>query len=205
IVSGEAQKAEVLAKGLPAFVDAVFTDGIDDIPADTDIVLDLLFENEPTRVQALAQWLPRPVIVNAVIDTLDRIGQPFIRLNAWPGFLLHPILEITPPPMQQKAAQELFTQLGWNCRIVPDIPGMVSARVIAMIINEAWYTYGDGISTREEIDTAMKLGTNYPQGPFVWGEKIGAANIRRLLEAMHASDSRYEAAPALKAETTTGA
>ena len=114
-------------------------------------------------------------------------------------FLQHPILEIAALPEQQTAARQVFDQLGWKYRFVADIAGFVSARVIAMIINEAWFTVGDGISTREEIDTAMKSGTSYPYGPFEWGEKIGLQNIGRLLTAMRASDSRYEIAPALQA------
>ncbi len=66
-----------------------------------------------------------------------------------------------------------------------------------MIINEAWYTLGDDISTKEEIDTAMKLGTNYPYGPFEWGEKIGIERIIELLESLAKTDSRYTVAPAL--------
>ena len=42
-----------------------------------------------------------------------------------------------------------------------------------MIINEAFLALQEGVSTKEEINTAMKLGTNYPLGPFEWVEKIG--------------------------------
>jgi len=199
IVCNDALKAAFQARGMGAGTEAVFTDRIEEIPADATIVFDLLFENEAPRVAALAQWLPRPVIVHSVTATLARIGQPFIRLNAWQGFLQHPILEIAALPAQESAVQQVFGQLGWKYRLVPDIAGLVSARVIAMIINEAWFTYGDGISTREEIDIAMKSGTNYPYGPFEWGERIGLQNICGLLDTMRAADSRYEIAPVLKA------
>ncbi len=46
-----------------------------------------------------------------------------------------------------------------------------------MIVNEAFFAFGEKISTIEEIDMAMKLGTNYPNGPFEWAEKIGIENI----------------------------
>ena len=48
----------------------------------------------------------------------------------------------------------------------PDIPGFISARVVSMIINEAYFALEEEVSSKEEIDTAMKLGTNYPYGPF---------------------------------------
>jgi len=197
IVCNDVLKADFLARGMKAGTEAVFVDSIDQLPADAGIVFDLLFDHQPARVAALAQWLPRPVIVHSVTITLAQIGQPFIRLNAWHGFLQHPILEIAALPAQQNAVQEVFARLGWQYRLVPDIAGLVTARVIAMIINEAWFTFGEGISTREEIDTAMKLGTNYPYGPFEWSERIGLQNIGRLLAAMRIADNRYEIAPAL--------
>ena len=61
-----------------------------------------------------------------------------------------------------------------------------------MIINEAWFAVGDEVSSREEIDTAMKLGTNYPFGPFEWGNKIGMQNILALLQRLYLTDSRYK-------------
>ncbi len=58
-----------------------------------------------------------------------------------------------------------------------DEPGFVSARIVSMIINEAYFTLEAGTSTKEEIDIAMKLGTGYPFGPFEWGEMIGLSRI----------------------------
>ena len=60
---------------------------------------------------------------------------------------------------------------------VKDEPGFVSARIVAMMINEAYFTWEAGTSTKEEIDIAMKLGTGYPYGPFEWGEKIGLRGL----------------------------
>ncbi len=51
---------------------------------------------------------------------------------------------------------------------------------MAMIINEAWHALAEEVSTKNEIDTAMKLGTNYPYGPFEWAEKIGLG--RHIIE-----------------------
>ena len=77
---------------------------------------------------------------------------------------------------------------------------MLSARIIAMIINEAYYTLEAGISSKAEIDTAMKLGTNYPYGPFEWGEKIGLKNIYMLLFELSKTDDRYIVSTALRDE-----
>src|SRR4030095_3046691 len=99
---------------------------------------------------------------------------------------------------KQDDVEKVFNALNWKYQLVPDIPGMISARILAMIINEAWYTYGEHISSKEEIDTAMRLGTNYPMGPFEWGDLIGLKKIHSLLKVLQKIDSRYTIAPALE-------
>ncbi len=59
----------------------------------------------------------------------------------------------------QEQGQLLF---GDEMIFVKDEPGFVSARIVAMIINEAYFTWEAGTSSKEEIDIAMKLGTGYP-------------------------------------------
>ena len=65
------------------------------------------------------------------------------------------------------------------------------ARILATIINEAYYTWEEEVSTREEIDIAMKLGTNYPMGPFEWGRRIGLEKVADLLTVLSRNNSRY--------------
>ena len=71
-----------------------------------------------------------------------------------------------------------------------------------MIINEAYYTAQEGTASREDIDMAMKLGTNYPYGPFEWSERIGINHIYELLEAIYddTHDERYKICSLLKQE-----
>lgn len=66
-----------------------------------------------------------------------------------------------------------------------------------MIINEAYFTLGESVSSENEIDIAMKLGTNYPYGPFEWARLIGLRNIHSLLEKLTQEDIRYLPAPRL--------
>jgi 3-hydroxybutyryl-CoA dehydrogenase len=69
-----------------------------------------------------------------------------------------------------------------------------------MIINEAYYTVQEGTAEREDIDLGMKLGTNYPHGPFEWCAKIGIQNVYELLEAVYddTKEERYKICPRLK-------
>ncbi len=72
----------------------------------------------------------------------------------------------------------------------------IFARVLATIINEAALAYDDGIATSDDIDTAMKTGTNYPRGPLEWADAIGFDRCRGMLEALNASSADERFAPA---------
>ena len=71
-----------------------------------------------------------------------------------------------------------------------------------MIINEGYFALQNNVSTKEEIDIAMKLGTNYPYGPFEWSKKIGLKNIYALLQKLSITDKRYTPSSLLTAEAT---
>jgi 3-hydroxybutyryl-CoA dehydrogenase len=166
---------------------------------DADLYVDLDFTMEAARLSALSRMLPSPVMVNAVTATIAEIGHPFIRINGWPGMLERTVHELAVP--HSKAAEQvarLYEKLGCALRIAPDIPGMVTPRMLAVLINEAWYTFQEGVSSKDEIDTAMRLGTNYPLGPFEWGARIGLSRIVELLEVMSETDPCYIPAYSLK-------
>ena len=66
-----------------------------------------------------------------------------------------------------------------------------------MVINEAYFALNDNVSSKNEIDTAMKLGTNYPYGPFEWTGLIGKEHILALLQKLNIADTRYQPASLL--------
>jgi 3-hydroxybutyryl-CoA dehydrogenase len=79
----------------------------------------------------------------------------------------------------------------------------VSLRVISCIVNEAFLALSEGVATSEDIDRAMKLGANYPKGPFEWVEEIGARSIVETLDSLRAANGdAYLAAPALRERAT---
>ena len=141
--------------------------------------------------------LQKPVIINSVTATLSGMNAPanVLRINGWPGFLQRPVWEVA--GKMDETARLLFEQLNKKATVVSDEPGLISARIIAMIINEAYFATGDKVSSREEIDTAMKLGTNYPFGPFEWANVIGPEHILELLQELNKTDKRYQPAPLL--------
>lgn len=200
ILADEVLKQELMTKKLPEAITVVWVDSVRSLTiADADVYMDLLFEMNVERTQQLKRLQPKPVIVNAVPWTTKKIGANIIRINAWPGLLQRPVSEIAlPATVNEAAIKTIFEQWQWQYVLAPDIPGMITARVLAAIINEAYYTLGAQVSSREEIDIAMKLGTSYPYGPFEWSDKIGLARVYELLTELSSEDARYTPAPALK-------
>lgn len=176
--------------------------------AQADAYFDLEFEHHAERINKLAA-IAGPVFINSVIQPIidnELLSAPmedaeFIRINAWPTFLQRELTEVAiADPFAEATVRDVFSALGWKHWIVPDVPGMISPRIIAMIINEAYFTLQADVSTKEEIDTAMKLGTNYPYGPFEWSRKIGLNNIYVLLSALSRIDKRYQPSEKLQQE-----
>jgi 3-hydroxybutyryl-CoA dehydrogenase len=202
VLADDVLKQELLAKSTAADVEIQWADSLRALTMiEADLYMDLLFEMDNERTDRLKQLLPKPVLVNAVAFSSKTIGQPFIRINTWPTFLQRNLCELAlPDSINEESIAEIFNQLNWQYRIVPDIPGMITARILAMIINEAYFTWGSGVSSKEEIDIAMKLGTNYPIGPFEWSKKIGLKRVHELLKELGRTDERYVIAPALAEE-----
>ena len=142
----------------------------------------------------------KPIFINDVCGTLEflPVSKCLIRINAWPGFLRYSLLELATRDTDKKAAEILLADLHWPFRWVTDIRGMVTPRVVAMIVNEACFAVNENISSPSEIDIALKLGTSYPHGPFEWAKQIGSHRIIKLLTALSAEDERYILAPSIQ-------
>lgn len=168
---------------------------------DADAVIDLLFEHNGYNVSHLNNFLAKPVFVNSVNRPIVEIGLPVIRINAWPGFLKRSIAEVcSTGEVNKNEAEKILSLLNKKPEWVPDVKGFISSRIVSMIINEAYFTLEENVSTKEEIDIAMKLGTNYPYGPFEWSKKIGLKNIATLLTGLSITEKRYQPASLLLKE-----
>jgi 3-hydroxybutyryl-CoA dehydrogenase len=88
---------------------------------------------------------------------------------------------------------------GFEVTPVADVAGMVVMRTVVMLANEAADAAAQGVASAVDIDTAMRLGTNYPQGPLAWADQLGAGLVVRVLENLqaHYGEDRYRVSPAL--------
>jgi 3-hydroxybutyryl-CoA dehydrogenase len=144
---------------------------------------------------SLAQLAPRPEAVGWF---------------ALPPASQAPLVELTrgdaTTDEQAAEAERFFTARGKHVEWIADAPGLVLGRIVCQIVNEAMFALQKRIGTAEDIDTAMRLGFNYPRGPLEWGESIGYANVLATLDALHRElgEERYRAAPLLRRMAVSG-
>jgi hypothetical protein len=156
-------------------------------------------QKHPAETPADAYWM-----VHAPEYTLAELPPNTIRFNGWPGFSQGNEWEVVAvDAVGQEICSALLQSLGKQPILVPDQIGFIGARVLASVINEAYLLLGEGSASRSDIDLAMKLGTNYPMGPFEWSEQIGLPAVHALLKRLAENDPRYEPAPALTSAIQT--
>jgi 3-hydroxybutyryl-CoA dehydrogenase len=171
----------------------------------TDVAIDFTIDESPDNLVELLQRVEAThYLVNVIKSSLTEMSfytgplpANITGFNGLPGFVNRETWEVTGPN-----PEEILKALSVDFRKVEDRVGMVTPRVICMIINEAYYTVQEGTATREDIDLGMKLGTGYPFGPFEWADRIGLGHVYELLEALweDTREERYKICPLLKRE-----
>lgn len=192
-----------------------------------DVWIDFDFDENPDRAQEYCSNNHTIFLLGAVFNSIEgilaqqKITIPITSLNSgdnhaaisrWkaiginnlPTFLERDTLEFTNPfNIDITKLEPIFFLLNypkWEC--VNSRVGLVTPRIVCMIINEAYYTVQEKTALPADIDQAMKLGTNYPKGPFQWCNEIGIKNVYLLLEAMYkdTGEERYKICSLLKQE-----
>ncbi len=100
----------------------------------------------------------------------------------------------------------LFRALGIEVSIIDDVPGMIVARTLAMLANEAADAVLQRVATAEAVDTAMKLGVNHPEGPLETADRLGLTLMNAILTHMqgHTGDDRYRQSLLLQRKVWSG-
>lgn len=164
------------------------------------------------NLQALDKALPASacVLTSSVTVTIAeqstwvRNAGRLVGIGALPSLLDGELIEVatshTSASGSTARAEEFIRTLGKEPARVSDGVGMVLPRILCMLANEAYFAMMEGVAGGQEIDTAMKLGTNYPCGPVEWVQRIGVKHVHAVLAALHASfgEDRYRTAQLLR-------
>ncbi|WP_202301905.1 3-hydroxyacyl-CoA dehydrogenase [Dryocola clanedunensis] len=157
--------------------------------ADNDVVTfsgveldDLLVQvTQGETASQLALRLKRPVVLVDLINDWRKAG--LVVLAAAAGNTAE----------QTAKAVRFFQRQGKQVLLIKDYPGMLVWRTVAMLANEALDALQKGVASEQDIDTAMRLGVNYPHGPLAWGAELGWQRVLTLLENLqqHYGEERY--------------
>ena len=188
-----------------------FIEGIDlnhDLLKDYDIIFDFGVVESPENLGFYEDKEDKFVFVATpklqLAELIYHYGEVRCKLfgfNGLPTFVNREYMEVSLWKEEDKSALEYIAkELDTEYLIVEDRVGMVTPRIIFMIINEACYTLQEGTAGIEDIDLGMKLGTNYPMGPFEWCNEVGVHHVYETLEAVYedTKDERYKICPLLK-------
>lgn len=104
-----------------------------------------------------------------------------------------------------EAIRDVAVKMGKETVIVNEFPGFVTSRISALVGNEAFFMLQEGVASAEEIDKAIKLGLNYPMGPFELGDLVGLDTRLNNLTYLHAKlGEKYRPAPLLEQYVKAG-
>jgi 3-hydroxybutyryl-CoA dehydrogenase len=163
--------------------DAGLPDGLIELPSGA-----LMVQCEGVTATALATAFERPVIV------VDRVLDP----GTATAIAIAPSDSCPPQPLSE--ATGLLQAVGLAVYVIEDTPGLIVTRTVAMLANLAADALASQVASEPDIDTAMRLGVNYPQGPLTWLRQWGTPTILHILDALNDwyRDAHYRPAPLLR-------
>jgi 3-hydroxybutyryl-CoA dehydrogenase len=100
----------------------------------------------------------------------------------------------------RQVAIDTLRVCGWQAIEMRDVPGLWSARTVCMLINEGADAVHQGVCDEAAADAAMKLGVNWPAGPFEWLNALGVEAVVSVLDHLHEAtrSERYRVSPLLQ-------
>ena len=180
----------------------------------TDLVIEAATELEAVKAKIFEDIVPHlePHTIltsNTSSISITRLASRTDRPEKFMGFhFMNPV-----PVMQlvelirgiatdDETYQELkavVERLGKTSATAEDFPAFIVNRILMPMINEAVYTLYEGVGSVSSIDSAMRLGTNHPMGPFELADFIGLDTCLAIMNVLHEglADTKYRPCPLL--------
>jgi len=188
---------------------------------DCDIIIEAATENEALKIDLFRRLHAgcRPEVIlasNTSSISITRLGTASGRpervigmhfMNPPPVMRLVEIVRgLATAPETYEVVKALAERMGKSTMVAEDSPGFIVNRVLLPMINEAIYAIFEGVGSVEDVDMAMKLGTNQPMGPLELADLIGLDTCLAIMEVMQdvLGDDKYRPCPLLKKYVDAG-
>jgi 3-hydroxybutyryl-CoA dehydrogenase len=194
---------------------------LQEVARDAALAIDLVIwpiEHKRSLVEALGRYLPADATVASLCtaQSTTEIASWSQRPTRVVGVSLLPPLDdvnlvevapgLTTAADATAAVETLFRAAGCESARVRDDAGLVLGRILCLIINEAASMLMEGVASARDIDTALKLGANYPRGPLEWADLMGVDFVYAVLRGLQEEqgEDRYRPAPLLRKMVLAG-
>jgi 3-hydroxybutyryl-CoA dehydrogenase len=189
--------------------------------AAADVVIEMHHESPRGKERLLrtiaAAAPPDALILSSALTTAVTVAASWVtNPERLVGFGLLPPIEpnglvelaagLQTDPARQQQAANFWQTTGCETVTVAEGPGLVRARIVCCLINEAASAVLEGVATPADIDQAMLLGVNYPHGPLAWADRIGLDAVLAVLEGLFHEwgEDRYRPSPLLRRLVAAG-
>ncbi len=209
----EEERAAILARIRPA--------GSFDALSDADLIIEAATEDEQLKMDLFRRLSAtcRPEVIlasNTSSISITRLGSASDRpekvigmhfMNPVPVMRLVEIVRgLATGEETYETVKALAERMGKDTVVAEDSPGFIVNRILMPMINEAVFCLHEGVGAAEDIDKAMKLGTNQPMGPLELADLIGLDTCLAIMEVMQRvlGDDKYRPCPLLKKYVDAG-
>ena len=198
----------------------IFSHDIDKNIANSDLIIEAIFENKSSKVKVYESVLKFDngsliLATNTSSISITElapkvIADRFIGMHFMNPVPVMELVEIVKGySTSEKTYNEIFElslKIGKKPVVVNDYPGFISNRILMPMINEAIFALYEGVATKEAIDQVMKLGMNHPMGPLTLADFIGLDVCLNIMEVLYNGfgDTKYRPCPLLKNMVNAG-